>query len=355
MKVFIFGAGASADAHKGHVVHDKAIPPLTKDLFDPRYSDFAKMVGISDPNMNRYRNSMSKYASLEEWLTEEWNKLQTLKLPSAKQAQIGFLGEITFYIWLVLSNVSVWSKNNKFKSRETNSYEELLNRINQSQKPFTLINFNYDLILDYAVKDVFKVTFQGLDDYLNNNYIKPHGSINWLLGKRVNDKQIDIDHEYHMDTKVRLDMAINQMYAKNPLSLDGILVKEPDHRDLETIDDLLRSFKKQYFYPLIFLPLTSKNYSSIAGFEDKVISKAKTNIESAEEIFLIGYRANDSIIKDLLKVIKRKTFLHVVGISSADEIMERVLGYNLNLVRGKTFHEGFHDFAYSTDLTKNIS
>ncbi|MDZ7587440.1 MAG: hypothetical protein U0946_06820, partial [Patescibacteria group bacterium] len=171
MNVFIFGAGASADAHTGHVVHDKAIPPLTQDLFDPRYSDFAKMVGISEPNMNRYRNALKEHPSLENWLTDEWDKLKKFKLSSSKQAQIGFLGEVTFYIWQVLSNISKWTRDNKFQSRETNSYEELLNKINKSEVEFGLINFNYDLILDYAFKDVFKVTLQGLDDYLNNNYV----------------------------------------------------------------------------------------------------------------------------------------------------------------------------------------
>jgi hypothetical protein len=350
MKIFIFGAGASFDSQKGHNVHDKAIPPLTSDLFDPRYSDFAKMVGISDPDMNRYRNAIAQYDTLETWLTEEWGKTKSFQQSSSKQAQLGVLGQITFYIWLVLCNVSRWAYENQFQCRETNAYEELLNKIKAKDIAFGLINFNYDLLLDYAVKDVFKFTFHGIDDYLNHNYVKPHGSINWLLNPRSSDEKIDLTHEHSMDTRVRLDTASSLIYKDEEIPMSGLLVKEPDHRDLYTIDDLLRSFDRQYFYPLLFLPLSTKSYSSISGFEDKIIAKGKSLIESATEIFLIGYRANDSIIQEMLKNVTHETKVHVVGLDSADDILERVLGYNSNLIRGNTYKNGFHHFAYNIKI-----
>ena len=352
MRTFIFGAGASLDSQKGHVVHDNAIPPLTNDLFNPRYGDFAKMVGISEPDMNRYRNEITKHTSLEDWLTSEWEKTKTLTLDSSKQAQFGALGQITFYIWLVLCNVSKWMYKNEYQSRDSNAYEELLTRIKVSDSPFGLVNFNYDLLLDYALKDVFKITLHGIDDYLQHSYVKPHGSVNWLLTKRETDSVIDRTHEHNMDTRVRLDTASSLIYKDEQIPMSGLLVKEPDHRDLYTIDDLLRSFESQYFYPLIFLPLTLKSYSSISGFEDKIIAKGKSLVEEASEIYLIGYKANDSIIQEMMGGLTRKTRINVVGLSSVGAIMEKVLTFNSNLVKGELYDQGFHHFAYNVIFDK---
>lgn len=347
MKIFIFGAGASRDAQH-RVVHDNAIPPLTNELFDQRYSEFARIVGLLDPAMSTYRNQAAGFGYFEDWLTHEWEKIQTLKTLSSRDAQKGFLAQILFYIWLILINASKWTYENQHQNREDNAYVTLMYKILNLDEEFGLINFNYDLLLDYAYKDVFRLTFHRVEDYLNNNYVKPHGSVNWLLSKRDDDLVIDLDHEHNMDTRVRLDTAIKLMYRDVPIPMNGLLVKEPNHRDLYTIDDLLRSFSRQYFYPLIFLPLTSKVYSSIAGFEDAIIKKGNQLMSKATEIYLIGYRANDSVIKEMLQNIQSaQVVLNVVGMkSSAEEIMQRVLGMHKNLRRGKVFDKGFYNYAY---------
>lgn len=349
MKVFVFGAGASKDAQHG-TVHNDSIPPLTNELFDPRYSDMAKAVGLTDPVMNSLRNKIAEYAYLEDWLTEEWSKIKSLKEMRTINAQKGFLAQVLFYIWLVLIHVSKWNYENQFQSRETNAYQELMGKLFKNDEPFGLINFNYDLLLDYAYKDQFRLAFNSIDDYLNNNYVKPHGSVNWLLSKRKDDISIDLEKEFHLDTRSRLDTAISQMFKNSPIPVEGLLVKEPNHRDIYTIDDLLRSFSSQYFYPLIFLPLTLKAYSSISGFEDRIISKGKELIESANEVFLIGYRANDSLIDEMLKNIEPGTKIHVIGRKTAGTIMERVLKLNKNLEKRAVSENGFHYFAYNTDF-----
>ena len=162
MKLFIFGAGASRDAQHG-MVHDIAIPPLTNELFDPRYSEMAKSVGLSDPRMNTLRNEIAKYAYFEEWLTNEWDKTKTFKEQRTINAQRGLLGRVLFYIWLVLIKVSEWNYENKFQSRETNAYQELMNKLFKKDESFGLINFNYDLLLDYAYKDQFGLAFNSID------------------------------------------------------------------------------------------------------------------------------------------------------------------------------------------------
>lgn len=254
------------------------------------------------------------------------------------------------YIWLTLINVSKWTYDNKFQCREDNAYVTLMGKLFEKDIPFGMINFNYDLLLDFAYKDIFRLSFHSIDDYLNNNYIKPHGSVNWLLNRRDDDRMMNVYTEHNMDTRVRLSTAIQLMFKDSPIPIEGLLVKDPDHRDLYVVDDLLRAFDSQYFYPLIFLPLTSKAYSSISGFENKVMATGSELLMQASEIYLIGYRANDDIIKEMLSKARPETKLHVVGVGSAKEIMHRVLGLVNNLKEGEIYDKGFYRFAYDVAL-----
>lgn len=348
MRIFIFGAGASKGAQQG-VVHDIAKAPLTNELFDIRYQNFADMVGLSEATMNNYRQQISGFPFFEDWLTKEWNDIKLKKETRTRDAQKGFLAQIAFYIWLLLINVSKWTYENQYKNRENNSYLVLMNKLLTKDEPFGLINFNYDLLLDFAYKDSHKLIFNNLDDYLNNNYVKPHGSVNWLLSKRTDDRDIDLNHEHNMDTRIRLDTAINLMFKDSPIPIEGVIVRDPNHRDLYTVDDILRSFGRQYFYPLMFLPLTSKEYSSISGFENKIMKKGRELLSESSEIYLIGYRANDEIIKNILALTPEGTKLNVVGNTSANSIMDNVLGWERKLVRGTVYQQGFHRFVY--DIT----
>lgn len=349
MRVFIFGAGASKDS-QGSYVYDSVKSPLSNELFDKRYKDYANIVGLSEPVMNRCRNEINNFSSLEEWVTSEWNKIKQCKEKKTINAQKGFLAQITFYIWLTLIRVSEWTYNNQYQSRETNSYVELMQKLRETDQPFGLINFNYDLLLDFAFKDVCRITLNSIDNYLMNDYIKPHGSVNWLLDRRGTDPLININQENNMDTKMRLATAVSSMYREESIPITGVLIKEPDHRDLYVIDDLLKSFNRQYFYPLIFLPLTTKVYSIVAGFEEKIISKGKELLSRADEIYLIGYKANDEIIKDMCKTIQKNTKLHVIGLNSAHDVMEKVLTYSKNLIKGNMYTQGFHRFVYDVGI-----
>lgn len=350
MKIFIFGAGASRGAQQGNV-HEYAIAPLTNELFNPRYQQFANIVGLSEASMNTYRDEISKVESFEKWLTAEWDKTELIKEIWAKEAQKGLLAQIAFYIWLVLRSVTKWTYDNSGNSRETNTYLAFMKKLLTKQAQFGLINFNYDLLLDFAYKDVYRITFHDLDDYLDRNYVKPHGSINWLLEKRDDDHRIDLVHEHHMDTRIRLDTAISLMFRDAPIPMSGLLIKEPNHRDLYLeIDDLFRVFNNQYFYPLIFLPLTAKVYSSISGYEEKILAKGRELITKADEVYLIGYRADDDVIEDLLTSAPKGTQLNVVGIESAEDIMSNVLKWAINLKRGTVYSDGFHRFVFDNSV-----
>jgi hypothetical protein len=227
-------------------------------------------------------------------------------------------------------------------------YRILLKKIRSRDEKFGIVNFNYDLLLDFAFKDVFGPTFQDINDYLRINYIKPHGSVNWFLDRRPKDRELNFDRKFDFDTRVRIDTAIENMYKDIPLIFSGHKMIEPNDRNLYRIDNVLREFNNQYFYPLIFLPITQKAYSSITGFEKKIIKKARQIFSKASEIYFIGYRAEDQIILDLFKYVPAScTELHVVNTKKsakpvADAIKKK---FPNKKARVQLWEEGFKNFV----------
>src|SRR5207302_1495225 len=80
-------------------------------------------------------------------------------------------------------------------------------------------------------------------------------------------------------------------------------------------------FGSRFFYPLVFIPLTSKLYDSVAEFNNKIITKGNEIMSRASEVFLIGYSASDRIIRDILRKAPPGTKLHIVGTARAEMVM----------------------------------
>lgn len=350
MKVFIFGAGASYGAPT-ETIWDKFRAPLTDAIFNGVYGEYAKSVGLSIVDITRFTEEIKKFPTLENWLTDKWEKAKSKNDPKIKDIYFREIALISIYIWYMLLKISESIYLNERGVRDHNAYRILLRKLQQADQMPGLISFNYDLFLDFAFKDVYGETLGSIDEYLDNNFIKPHGSVNWLLNKRADDPEIDLSKEHNLDTKTRINMTIKYLYREAQIDFDPV-IKDPDHRDIYILSDLYRVFKNQYFYPLIFIPILKKDFSTIHGFEDKVIKQGHEMISKAREIYLIGYGAKDDIIKTLLPSAKEGTKLYVVAPNSADKIMSEVLKMAPRLVKGDVPYKGtFVDFVNFKSFT----
>src|SRR5213592_1437731 len=101
-----------------------------------------------------------------------------------------------------------------------------------------------------------------------------------------------------------LFIVANQIFNGGPLNFGNVQVLYPDDPELSVVQYISSKFDSQYFYPLILLPLTVKQYDFLANFNDKIISKGKEILSTAGEIYLIGYRAADDVIRDMFKEVK---------------------------------------------------
>src|SRR5260370_35432486 len=183
MKIFIFGAGAYKGS-QGQVDNPSFVSPLTDELFDEEYRGYAtygQYEILSKSELSKCANESKKMGSVEQWLTQRWNNISNFSQPRNQKVEKIFFGRVTFYIWQLLQAVSSQTYNS------SNAYALLMEKLRISDQPFGLISFNYDTLLDRAVIDVFDETLTSFDDYNNFPFVKPHGSVNWILGKRASD------------------------------------------------------------------------------------------------------------------------------------------------------------------------
>ncbi len=340
MKIFIFGAGASRGS-QGRVDNPSFVSPLTDELFDEEYRGYAtygQYEILSKSELSKCANESKKMGSVEQWLTQRWNNISNFSQPRNQKVEKIFFGRVTFYIWQLLQAVSSQTYNS------SNAYALLMEKLRISDQPFGLISFNYDTLLDRAVIDVFDETLTSFDDYNNFPFVKPHGSVNWILGKRASDP--NTAPEASLDIPLRIDFAVRHMLTGSALPLGTLWVFGAKQATLDDLTRMVNVYGNQYFYPLIFMPLSSKLYPFVDGFSETIIQKGKELIQQATEIYLIGYSAKDDIIKDFLLEARSPTPLHIVKNGSAEQTMEEVLHLAPHLlIKGKTYNFGFRDFA----------
>jgi len=212
---------------------------------------------------------------------------------------------------------------------------------------YGFINFNYDTFLDKAIKDTYGKHFSSLEDYFSFDYIKPHGSVNWLMGHRVNEGSISFPGSFSMET--RYSMASNKMFAGGAIPYEHIRVFDPKDPNIDNpflISIINSDFGGRFFYPLVFIPLTSKLYSSVADFNDRIISKGNEIMEKASEVYLIGYSASDQIIREMLHHVPKGTKLHAIGRESAKKILLGLVDeFEGHLAPGDASTEGFTNYV----------
>lgn len=333
MKIFVFGAGASQGSQEGLSLpsNDERRAPLVDELFSPQYR--FRTLFLSDEEFAECRQGTLDCGSVEQWLSERWERVESLKEERTKVAEKAFFGKLTFHLWVLLQKVS-------HTYTDTNGYSVFLKRLRLRDEPFALISFNYDTLLDQAVQSQFGISLLTLDDYLSFGLIKPHGSVNWILPQRPTDREIQVGA--HED--VKLHIATERLFNGPPIPLQYLVVYPPRPSSSRTFE-VLFSTGTQYSYPLLFMPLTTKLYPIVSDFCERVIGKGKELLRQATQIYLIGYRAADDTIKEMFQEVKPGTAIHMVGHGSAGEVMTSVMSWAARLSRGEIHNEGFMKFA----------
>lgn len=351
MRVYVFGAGASRGSQL-ETGPPSRLAPLMNELFNPQYvNEYAHKVTLTANDIGGLRTSIGT-TPVEDWLTARWAAIEKLPTPQAKQAALTEFGRLTFYVWRMFLEISAtWNPENL--------YCNFVAQIVAQGVPFGLISFNYDTLLDMSLQHIVGgEDLMHLGSYGRANLIKPHGSVNWIVPRRPApvpadpEFPVDREREDQIDYDARIVLAMGRMFNGPPaVNLDRVLVIPPQHRVLRPTGEgagvagVFRWVHNQYFYPLVMLPLTSKQYGFLPTLPDIMIKQASDLLRQAEDVYLIGYRARDEIFDRMGNAIPEGARLHVVGRTAAHEIADRILARRPQLHRGRVHTEGFRGFV----------
>lgn len=308
--LFIFGAGASAEG--GAPLMGNFLDKANKILFDKKISlrnrdDFKRVFG----NIDKLRNGQ-----IEEKLNKEidWNNIESVFSvfeeiqsiedlaisPEDKKSLLPSLKGLIFET-LAQSIIFPHSVRKDVEYRQPpypyGLFATLLDKIKGDPKyNISLITFNYDISLDYALNLLCLPYGYSLDgDYPTIPLLKPHGSLNWAIC----DKCGRISHitfaeygqryfnSYQLNEHMR-KMGREPQIGKNMhLEMFNLLNKhECPYCRVESLSKPI--FCKEE--PFIIAPVKSKNYEKLQTIHNKV----EEEIISADYIYIIGYSFPES-------------------------------------------------------------
>lgn len=163
-----------------------------------------------------------------------------------------------------------------------NAFAELIVEMSSGKnaEPVTVINFNYDLCLDYALTLLDAKFDYGLNGKPKENLrlFKVHGSLNWFKDEKLGDIT------YNSLTKFPKDRFINR-YGIN----------DPESKSIDTMEIIFGPSvwgDKITPDPLIVPPTWNKGWYHQQL--QSVWQNASTALHSAENIYVIGYSLPDS-------------------------------------------------------------
>ena len=220
----------------------------------------------------------------------------------------------------------------------------------------SLITFNYDFSLDYALNLLNLPYGYSLDeDHSTIPLLKPHGSLNWALCNKCGRISPIKFEEY------------GQNYFNSHL-LDKLLVgtgKEPQagknmHLEMRNLLDKhecpycsrAESLFKPIFCneePFIIPPTKNKNYEKLKIIHDKV----KEEISSADYIYIIGYSFPESDNNYIRKYIDENAerYERMIIINPDKSLKNQFENYNHKIkIKDSRFGESINTIAEDLDI-----
>lgn len=340
MRLFVFGAGASYGAGSRISTESAERPPLTASLFADQYKGSAKAVGLPIGRIDDYVNEIAKHPTLEDWLTSKWLAIERVRTETVRDKELFEFGRLTFYIWHVLQYVSK-------SSSSQDLYRRLVEYIARLDEDVGFVSFNYDTLLDQAIQEVYGARLDQITEYQRKKFSKPHGSVNWWMRMRPTDQPL----KNHITTVPRqlIHVASGLMFKEPLHRAKDIIFFDPSSPALNDVSfvgnlELSRDSRPGFGYPLLFLPLRVKQYRHVEAFEETMLNDAKVLFRSASEIYMIGYRAEDDIAKELFTAMRGRPKLNVVGTATAGTIATKIFNMG-NFEMGTVRQGGIEEFV----------
>jgi hypothetical protein len=320
MKMVIFGAGASFDSHFHYYENDFNHiwrPPLANELFAPRSDSFLKIYN-NYYGVKSLLPGLNVKEDLEDYFDQLWNKA---KIENNSEV----LSLIVNLVYAIQELMLVISEKNK--EIGLSNYSAIVNQAylysNLKKQDVAFVSFNYDLLLENAISEVYvgkQSPLKHFDNYTNNKIklFKPHGSANW--GKKIKRKIIresESNQKYFYEFKYDFD-RIEQM-----LESDFELVNS-DSKKKTLTNSLYDETDFDYFFPQLLLPMKNKDEFIMPESQIKLLEELTPKVS---EILIIGWKGNEEKFNTLLQncLKDRDVSITIVSSENSDVRYRKIL------------------------------
>jgi hypothetical protein len=273
MLLVIFGAGASYDSvPQGGSFHQSDYrPPLAQQLFEDR-----QFFGEVIDHFPRCRPSIPRLrTAVQAGLLAEATLETLLEEATQYPERHNHLSALRFYLRDIL-----WECGDQWlrSCHGLTNYVILLDRLAQWRSKVSeqirLVTFNYDTLLDSALRDVVGIEIASFEDYTARSdwqLLKPHGSVNWGQAVAIDDASV----------------------ASTEVPLRVIAAGEVGSLDEWTITSSLSQGRSSRGHPLrpgLAVPMQAKSSFVCPNQHLSALDDALAN---ATKVLVIGWRATE--------------------------------------------------------------
>lgn len=328
--LIILGAGASYDSldetqynlNSGELYNFR--PPLTNGIFElSRFGSFInKQAEIS--SLATFINSrVPRRMTFEEALYDV-----EANIVSSNEDRYKWLIAVRFYIADLFNEIS------KRYSQKVNNYGYIIDRLNDYCSGCGIIvNFNYDLLLECNIPSIIDAT--DITSYISSRIkvIKIHGACNWsVFAKSITSPNGGIQaYPFFIEHAP----AICRQVIEKP----HYIINPPGWNYTQNV----RSFQQNVYLPAVAIPIAKK--SGIYVCPESHITSLTEELRKIDRILIIGWKAGDSFLLDLIKSsLPKPTQTWVVNKNANQENINKRYSSIPNLHINGIFSDGFNQF-----------
>jgi hypothetical protein len=289
-KMIIFGAGASYDCG---ILDEKMKPPLANALFQHHW------IGPLAPYYQgafQLCSDLAHTQDIEAYFQRKWELI-------VEHYDLNLLSKIInvqFYLHDLFVGISKQCMN----PMESN-YKCLVNLVDEysvrTGEHVLFVNFNYDLLLEDALKRSVKYKFDNIDDYVDFTtrkilLFKPHGSCNFIRKLDPSIAKILPSH-YEM----RSVSTVAEFLYKGNYDLNFLLSKVKGDFEVLGRNELIRNTDMPelvMYLPQLLIPYKSKD-SFVMPEKHEI--RMENFLSRIDEIFVIGWKGTEAKFQGLLK------------------------------------------------------
>jgi hypothetical protein len=311
-RMFVFGAGASANCVFGEELaglkNSSMCPPLGPELFDKRFGEVLQFFKGASSSVSVFNDNGK---DIEGSLEAEWDLIRNAYNPNVSIRHLN----IQFYLYSLFSQIS--NHVIRFHSRD-NLFGLFAHKLQkylagEPDERVALVSFNYDTILDHYIGDVFRHSFEQMDDYIDYNkrqvlLFKPHGSCNWgwpvtqrhhlrsTLGQ-FHEAVYEVGAEpWEINYSILGNM--NEMVHKHAWGMEREVTENGLSRYTINKNRIEVISPNKEFYPALLMPYRDKD-EFVMHYDHHHALKWFTG--QFEELYLIGWKGNERVFNNLLK------------------------------------------------------